>query len=556
MYEIFKNDPVVLLFLVLAIGFLIGNIKVGSFQLGSVAGVLLAGLALGHFGFESNPSIQSFGFVLFIFSVGYQAGPKFIQAMKKDGRRYLAIALIVALSGFGLAYGISHFIGFEEGISAGALSGALTSTPTLAAADSSVLSADYVVPDGLSVEKIRSNITTAYAITYVFGLVGLILIIRLLPRILGIDLVEEAKKLESEEGKGAKRPQFSPTDIVVHAFRVESDEIVGIPLEQLYETSPVQFTVQKLRRDGELIVPTPAMVLQKGDVVSVVGVLDDVAVERLSSRVLVGTPVPDRELLHFNPETAKICVSKKGATGTTLGELKIPENHASFVSKMTRMGVDIDISPTTKLERGDVLEITGPGAGLDNIGEKLGHVERDVAQTDLSTFSWAIVIGTLLGTLTVTIAGIKIGLGSAGGLLTLGLLVGYLRSLFPVFGRVPSGAQWIFTELGLLIFMAGVGLRGGDGLLETLKSTGLPLMLTGIVITTVPLALAYLYGRKVLKMNPLMLLGTIVGAMTSGGALSVINDQSKSAVASIGYTGSYAFANILLTLAGALIILL
>jgi putative transport protein len=223
---------------------------------------------------------------------------------------------------------------------------------------------------------------------------------------------------------------------------------------------------------------------------------------------------------------------------------------------MTRLGVDIDMSSATILERGDVLEVTGPSSGLDHLGEKLGHVERDVAQTDLSTFSWAIVLGTLLGTLTVTIAGIKIGLGSAGGLLALGLLVGYLRSLFPVFGRVPSGAQWIFTEMGLLIFMAGVGLRGGDGLLETLKSSGLPLMLMGIVITTVPLTLAYLYGTKVLKMNPLMLLGTIVGAMTSGGALSVINDQSKSAVASIGYTGSYAFANILLTLAGALIILL
>jgi putative transport protein len=517
--------------------------------------VLVAGLVLGHFGFESNPSIQSFGFVLFIFSVGYQAGPKFIQAIKKDGRRYLAIALIVALTGYGLAYGISGFLGFEEGISAGALSGALTSTPTLAAADATVLSADYVVPDGLSVEKIRSNITTAYAITYVFGLVGLILIIRLLPRILRIDLVEEAKKLESEEEKGAKRPKFSPTDIVVHAFRVESDDIVGIPLEQIYDTSPVQFIVQKLRRDGELIVPTPDMALQKGDLVSVVGILDEVAAERLSSRVM-GRPVPDRELLYFNPETAKICVSRKGATGTTLGELRIPETHASFVSKMTRLGVDIDMSSATILERGDVLEVTGPSSGLDHLGEKLGHVERDVAQTDLSTFSWAIVLGTLLGTLTVTIAGIKIGLGSAGGLLALGLLVGYLRSLFPVFGQVPSGAQWIFTEMGLLIFMAGVGLRGGDGLLETLKSSGLPLMLMGIVITTVPLTLAYLYGRKVLKMNPLMLLGTIVGAMTSGGALSVINDQSKSSVASIGYTGSYAFANILLTLAGALIILL
>jgi putative transport protein len=141
-------------------------------------------------------------------------------------------------------------------------------------------------------------------------------------------------------------------------------------------------------------------------------------------------------------------------------------------------------------------------------------------------------------------------------LLALGVAVGYLRSLFPVFGRVPQAASWIFTELGLLLFMAAVGLRGGADLVETLLSSGLALLICGIIVTAVPLALAYLIGRKMLRMNPLMLLGSITGAMTSGGALNVINGQSKSTIASIGYTGAYAFANVLLTIAGALIILL
>jgi putative transport protein len=165
-------------------------------------------------------------------------------------------------------------------------------------------------------------------------------------------------------------------------------------------------------------------------------------------------------------------------------------------------------------------------------------------------------LGILIGTWTLTIAGVEIGLGSAGGLLAVGLAVGYLRSLFPVFGRVPAAARWVFTELGLLLFMACVGLRGGADLVETLLSSGLALVLCGIAITCVPLALAYFVGRKVLRMNPLMLLGTITGAMTSGGALSVINSQSRSTIASVGYTGAYAFANVLLTIAGALIILL
>ena len=555
MYELIKGDPILLLFLVLAGGFLIGNLRLGSFKLGPVAGVLLAGLLLGHFRFESNPSIQSFGFVLFIFSVGYQAGPKFIQAIKKDGRSYLAISLIVAGSGFLLAYGISRLIGFEPGISAGILSGSLTSTPTLAAADSTVQSADYVVPAGLTVEMIRSNITTAYAITYIFGLLGLIMIISILPGLLGINLAEEAEKMEKEAGASTRQPLFSATDIIVRAFRVESEEITGIPLEDLYARAATQFTIQQIRRDGELFIPDQETVLEIGDMISIVAVLNEAAIKRLADRV-IGTPVADRELLHYNPETVKICVSKKAAAGLTMGELKIPQNHASFVSRVTRMGIDLDVSLSTKLERGDVLDITGPGAGLDLLGDKLGHVERDVVQTDLTTFSWAIVLGSLLGTLTLTVVGVKIGLGSAGGLLVLGLLVGYLRSLFPIFGRVPAGAQWIFTELGLLIFMAGVGLRGGADLLATLQSSGLALMVTGVVITVAPLTIAYIFGRKVLRMNPLMLLGSILGAMTSGGALNAINTQSKSTIASVGYTGTYAIANILLTIAGTLIVLL
>jgi putative transport protein len=553
--ELIRNDPILLLFLVLGIGYVIGEIRFGSFQLGAVAGVLLAGLLLGHLGFESNPAIQSFGFVLFIFSVGYQAGPGFVRAIKKDGRRYLTIALIVAVSGFVLAFGAARTLELEPGVSAGLLAGALTSTPTLAAADSAVLAGDFVPPAGFTVEQVRSNITTAYAITYIFGLVGLILIIRLLPGALGIDLAAEAVKLEREEAAAGPQPVFSPSDIMVRALRVEAEEITGKPLRELYDSAPIDFTVQKIRRQGELVEPTPDTELEIGDLVSIVGVMTPQAIDQLGDFV-AGPQVRDRELLHYQPESVRICVTQKDAAGLTLGELQIPQHHAAFVSRIARLGVDIEPSPATTLERGDVLYVTGPRAGLEMLGARLGHLEGNVDETDLSTFSWAIVLGILIGTWTLTIAGVEIGLGSAGGLLAVGLTVGYLRSLFPVFGRVPEAARWVFTELGLLLFMASVGLRGGADLVDTLISSGPALLLRGIVVTCVPLAIAYIVGRKVLRMNPLMLLGTITGAMTSGGALSVINSQSKSTIASIGYTGAYAFANVLLTVAGALIILL
>ena len=553
--ELLISNPVLLLFLVLAIGFLIGGIRFGNFQLGSVAGVLIAGLLFGHLGFVGNPAIQSFGFVLFMISVGYQAGPKFIQALKKDGRRYLVIAVIVAVSGFGLALIAARILNFEPGIAAGLLAGSLTSTPTLAAADATVLSTSFVVPDGMNVEDIRTNINSAYAITYIFGLVGLILVIRLLPGMLKINLADEAIKLEREDSEGGPKSVFSPSDVVVRAFRLESEEHAGRTLEEIYKASPYQFTIQKIRRDGELFEPSLETVLQIGDLISIVGIITPELFKKIGDKNF-GPAARDRELLQYHPETDQICVTRKYKGGLTLGDLNIPVDHASFVSRITRLGVNIEVSPSTPIERGDVLHVTGPGAGLESLGDRLGHLEREIEKTDLSTFSWAIVFGILLGALSIKVAGVDIGLGSAGGLLVLGLLIGYLRSIFPVFGRVPDAARWIFTELGLLLFMAGVGLRGGSGLVETLVSSGIALVLIGIAVTLVPLTLAYIFGRKVQKMNPLMLLGTITGAMTSGGALSVINAQSNSSIANIGYTGAYAFANVLLTVAGAVIALL
>jgi len=477
MRELIAGNPVLMLFLVLAIGFMIGRIGFGSIQLGSVVGVLVGGLLLGHFGFEGDPSIQSLGFVLFIFSVGYQAGPRFVQAARKDGRRYLAIAVIVAVTGFAVAYGLAHGLDLIPGAAAGVLAGGLTSTPTLAAADVAVQSATYSVPLGATVDEIRGNITAAYAITYIFGLVGLILIVRLLPVWLRIDLAEEAAKLEQEDAAALPPPVFTASDVIVRAIHVDTEELTGRPLREVFESTPVQFTVLKIRRDGELIEADPDTELMLGDAISVVGVLTQAAQEALAD-MAVGTQIRDRELLQYQPESVRICVTSKDAAGLTLGELETPVRHGSFISRVERMGVSLDVAPSTRLERGDVMHVTGPHAGLDVLGERLGHVERDTEETDLRTISWAVVVGLLLGAWSINIAGVSIGLGGAGGLLIMGLLVGYLRSLFPVFGRLPAGARWLFTEFGLLIFMAGVGLRGGASLVETLLVSGPALLIS------------------------------------------------------------------------------
>ena len=171
------------------------------------------------------------------------------------------------------------------------------------------------------------------------------------------------------------------------------------------------------------------------------------------------------------------------------------------------------------------------------------------------TFAFGITFGVLLGLLSIAVGGVSIGLGSAGGLLASGLLVGFLRSIRPTFGRMPAAARWFLMEFGLLLFMAGVGLRAGQDIVETFLSAGPTLIAAGVVVTTVPVLLGYFFGHKILKIEPVLLFGAVTGAMTSGASLSIVTEAAKSDAPALGYTGTYAFANVLLTVAGSIILL-
>jgi putative transport protein len=246
--------------------------------------------------------------------------------------------------------------------------------------------------------------------------------------------------------------------------------------------------------------------------------------------------------------------SKLKKISTTLGD--ITARTGCFVSRIQRQGVDIPMQGNIEIQAGDVIHVTGPAARVQEIGERVGHIERASEATDLVTFAIGITAGLVVGGLSVSIFGISVGLGTAGGLLLAGLVIGYLRALHPTFGRVPEAARWIFMELGLTIFMAGVGLRAGAGIIETLADSGLTLFVAGIAVTTIPVAIGYVLGRKVLALNPVYLLGAITGSMTSGASLSIVVGEARSSLPALGYTGAYAFANILLTVAGSLILLL
>jgi putative transport protein len=546
--EILQKQPVLTLFLILGIGYLIGGIRIASFSLGPVAGVLFAGLFLGHFDFRMSAGAQAVGFALFIFSVGYQAGPRFLDVLRKDGIRYFLLAIVIAATGFSIAVIATKLLSLAPGTSAGILSGGLTSSPTLAAAQEAIRSGQIKPPDGITADAMIGNVATGYAITYIFGLAGLIAIIKLLPQILGINLEKEAKALEEKDKSSTT---FHARDVSGRIYRVTNEEFTNIPRRELSEKYWDKTSVVKIHRNGEFIQLKPEECLQLGDELHIIA-----PVEFFTKTVSkFAEEIAPKEIVSEHNESAEVVLLNKTVVGKTLAELDIAHNFGVLLTGVTRMGLELPFTASFKIRKGDVLRVVGTKERLELLGQELGHAERDIEETDMVTFAFGIAIGVIIGLFAITIGQLSIGLGSAGGLLASGLAIGYMRSIHPTFGRLPRAAQWILMEFGLLIFMAGVGLRAGGEIIETFVAAGPVLVLAGISITITPILVGYFFGRKVLKIHPVLLFGGITGSMTSGASLSVVTKAAKSSIPSLGYTGAYAFANVLLTIAGSIILL-
>jgi putative transport protein len=545
--EILRAQPVLTLFLILGMGYLIGNIRIGSFSLGPVAGVLFAGLFLGHFDFRMSSGAQAVGFALFIFSVGYQAGPRFFDVVRTDGLKYFSLAVVIAATGFTIAVIAANLLDLAPGTAAGLLSGGLTSSPTLAAAQEALRSGQVTPPEGITADAMIGNVATGYAITYIFGLAGLIAIIKLLPQLLGIDLEKEAKALELEaESATASKP----TNVSARIYRVTDDAFTKVPVKQVREQYWDKASVVLVRRGGEFIEPDPEGFLQQGDELHILAQVEYFT-EIIAKHAEEITP--EMSTAQFT-ETAQIVVINKKVLGKSLQELNVAQKFGVLITGVTRMRMEMPLGVKFELRKGDILTVVGPQDNVDLLGKELGHVEREIAETDMVTFAFGICLGVAVGMLSVKVGQLSIGLGSAGGLLASGLAIGYLRSIHPTFGRMPDAARWILMEFGLLLFMAGVGLRAGGDIIETFVSAGPVLVLAGIVVTATPIFVGYVFGRKVLKIDPVLLFGGITGSMTSGASLSVVTKAANSSMPSLGYTGAYAFANVLLTVAGSIIL--
>ncbi len=537
----------IMLFLVLGLGYILGNLRIYNFTLGPVAGVLFIGLIFGNFGFRISSGAQMVGFALFIFSVGYQAGPGFIAVLKKDGLKYFILSLAVAITGFSIALIWAINLDLPPGMSAGLLAGGLTSSPTLAAAQDAVLTAKNSYPNGLDPEDVVDNIATGYALTYIFGLVGLIMMIKYLPRLVGINLATEAEAFQKNDTGDELTAEY----VTMRTYKITTSKLINKTSDELRSEYWDNKSVVRVLRDGNKLSLDSAIPIHLGDYLEVVGSREFFT--NVMSKIAEEIH-PDEDTI-VRQDSAQAVVTQKSIIGKTIAEINIAKKFGLFLLSIRRGGKRVNFSHNFSLQAGDVLSVIGTPNQIESFGIYLGYVERDEIKSDMIALSLGIVMGLVIGTLSVTIGGISIGLGSAGGLLASGLFIGYRRSIKPTFGKLPEATRWFLMEFGLLLFMAGVGLRAGSGILDALAAQGFVIILAGISVTIFPILVGYFIGGKILKISPALLFGAITGAMTSGAALSVVINEAKSPIPSLGYTGTYAFANVLLVIAGSLIMM-
>ena len=553
--SLLSANPILLIFTIIGIGYLLGKIKLAGIAFGSTSGILIIGLLFGHLGFVTEtPHAGTFGFIIFIYTVGLQAGPSFFSAFLADGRRYILLALVVSLTAVSMVFLITKLVGFEYGLNAGLLAGALTSTPTLAGAQDAITSGLASLPETMDADSALQNIGAAYAITYIFGTIGLIIFINYFPALIKIDLVKSAKEYATAHGliKKETSGQFtSETLPIIRAYEV-SEEGIGKTIEQRNLELGKVGKALRVRRGDKILEADNDMVIEKGDIVSFI---TNIAAHEQSSSIL-GDEILDPALISFQIIKKQIVVIKQDAVDKPIKSLDMVSDFGCFATDLIRAGIKIPITSETIIQKGDRISVTGEEFNLQDLADKLGYIEGEVEHTDLVTFAFGIVAGLLLGSVFVKFGNLSIGLGSAGGLLISGIVIGFLSSVNPTFGSMPVAARNLLMNFGLAIFMAAVGLGAGGKVVDAFISAGLPLILCGIMVTIVPVLVAYAFGRFILKMNPALLIGAITGAMTSTPSLSVVTEASKSYIPAIGYAGTYTFANVFLTFAGTLMVII
>ncbi|MDQ1333573.1 MAG: putative transport protein [Thermodesulfobacteriota bacterium] len=556
-FQLCRENPSMLLFASLAAGYALGKVKFGTFSLGSTTSVLIVAIVLGamilgntHFDLGL---IKTISFGLFIFAIGYKVGPDFVGGLKRGGVKYVTVSIFFCVVALVAAVVLAKLFSLNSGYSGGLLAGALTQSSAIGTASGAIqkLTAGRVT----EALDLRSDIAVAYAVTYVFGTAGVIILLKILPGLWRINLPEAAKGAEAQLGSMDQTESveaFHWSNLVVpRAYRVDKKDAIGKTVQEVEALFPERVAIDRIKKGDQVIDHFNGDVrIDKGNIVVLTGFRSRV----FNACEIIGPEVDDKVVQEMVGEILGICVTNKAVDGKPINEIFMGQGHGCFISNITRQGHELPLAPKLRVHRGDIISVIGAKKDVDALVSAIGHPERRTQITDLVTVGIGIIVGTLIGLLSINVGGVPITLGVGGGVLVSGIFFGWLRSVRPTWGQIPTPAQWIFTDLGLNLFIACVGISAGPEALAALKQAGVNIFLAGVCLTCIPHIATWLFGLYLIKLNPVLLLGAMTGAGTITAALNSVKDDSKSAVAVIGYTVPYAIGNVLLTVWGALVV--
>ena len=552
--KVLHDRPEVAFFFTITIGYALGRLRIGSFTLGAVTGVLLAGVLVGQLGITLPASLKQVFFLLFLFSIGYRTGPQFFRGLKKDGLAQAALAVVFSVTGLAVAYAAARLAGYEAGTAAGLIAGSLTESATIGTAGDAIAN----LPINKEAQTHLANqIPVAFAVTYLVGvIVAAWFLAQIGPRLLGVDLAAECRDYEEKMSGGEKLDTFSAwRTFDIRTFRINPGSVLlGCSVREVESlVKGARLHVDRVRRDQQIESPGPGYILKAGDVIAIAG-RHEVIVDRGAT---FGTEVADKDLAQAVLDVVDVVVTQKTIDGMALAELsEQPFARGVFLRSISRSGVSIPVTPATTAERGDVLSIVGKPERTKAAIEAIGVADRVTDVTDMVFVGLGIFIGAVVGIPALRFGALELGLSESVGVLLGGLVFGWLRSWRPIFGRIPGPTLWLFESLGLTGFIAVVGLSAGPDFVRGLQESGLTLVLAALAVVITAQFVTLMVGRHVFHLHPGILLGICAGAGTATPALAAVQEVAKSAVPTLGYGVSYAVGNVLLALWGTVIVLL
>jgi putative transport protein len=543
-----QSNSYILLFVVVGLSVWVGRGSIKGYGLGPVAAAIIIGCAVASWAaaygvhLELNSFTKSLFYYLFMYGVGLRVGPSFINSLKGDGLKFTFLAILSSFLGLGIVVLGTRLLSLPVGAAGGILAGSQTMS---AAIGSGVVP----LPPGTTAAAATAMIALSYGITYIWGTVGIILICKYLPRWWGVDARKAAKEYEVEHGvpnvDDAGLSGYRPFDL--RAYRLVNPALDGQTITQFRERFP-QYQIENVERGEQLLGADPGLMLKLGDVIALGGSLN-VLTDHMG---LIGPEVPDARALNIPLDEAEILVTHHDAIGKALKEF----SGSTIAGQVQLVGIERGGAPLlvgleTRLQRMDVLHLIGLRSAIDKASAILGKVARPSTATDLLTLSLGMVLGLGIGLIQVPAFGASVGLGNAGGLLVSGIIVSSLVSRVRFFGNTPNAARNILEDMGLIFFVAIVGVNAGASLVSQLSAViALKIFGLGFVACTIPPFIVWAIGFHIFKINPAILMGGVAGARSHSGPAREAAKEIDSTVPWIGFPVAYAVSGILLTVFG------